>query len=260
MPKRFFVQHIRAVPQLDADQWSFCISDGVHTPLILSYRELIDLPAEQFEAAFACSAGGGLIGSAVWRGAALSDLLQRFAPAPPYAAAYSADGYSASYPFAVIERAYLVYEMDGAPLRPEHGFPARLIVPGCAGFKMPKWVQRIDLTAEHVPGFWEGRGAALDGAGHADANLLGAESLGGGLIRLHGMAISAAGDGTALEIRFDGGEWHPVACRHSGGWSAFEWQYAWQPAYAGDFLIELRINASEPRHKVIVRVPAEVIG
>jgi DMSO/TMAO reductase YedYZ molybdopterin-dependent catalytic subunit len=259
MSKRFFVQHLRTVPRLNADHWSFCLSDGIHTPLILSYQELIDLPSEQFKAAFACSAGRGLIGSASWRGAALSDLLRRFAPAHPYATAYSADGYSASYPLRLIERAFLVYEMDGAPLSPEHGFPARLIVPGCAGYKMPKWVQRIDLTAEHVPGFWEQRGASLDGAGQADASLLGAEPLGSGVIRLYGMALNAAGEGTALEIRFDGGEWYPVEHRVSGEQGASEWLYAWQPAYSGDFMVELRINGGEPRHKVIVRVSAEVI-
>ncbi|PJF27137.1 MAG: hypothetical protein CUN53_05190 [Phototrophicales bacterium] len=257
MSKSFFVQHIRAVPKLNADYWSFCISDGFHTPLILSYRELLALPATQFDAAFACAVGSGLIGSASWRGVPMSDLLNAFAPSYLYATAHSADGFSASYPLNVIRRAYLVYEMDGAPLSPEHGFPARLIVPGCVGYKMPKWVQRLDLTAEHVPGFWEQRGASLDGAGHADVNLIGAVWQGDGLIRLHGMAINALGAEMALEIRFDGDEWLRVERAVSHRNRAFEWHYTWQPPYAGDFLVELRIDSGKPQQKVILRVGLE---
>jgi hypothetical protein len=257
MSKSFFVQHIRAVPQLNADHWSFCISDGIHIPLIMSYRELLALPAIAFEAAFACGAGGGLIGTAAWRGVRLSGLLERFDSRNPYATAYSADGYSASYPLDVIERAYLVYEIDGAPLSPEHGFPARLIVPGCAGYKMPKWVQRIDLTAQHEPGFWEQRGASLHGAGQPDASLIGAIWQGDGLIRLHGMAINASGAEMALEIRFDGGAWLRVETGVSAENRAREWQYAWRPPYAGDFLVELRVDSGEPQLRTIVRVGLE---
>ncbi len=257
MSRTFFIQHIRAVPQLNADHWSFCISDGVHIPLILSYRELIALPATRFEASFACAAGSGLIASASWRGVSLGDLLERFGSSLPYATAYSADGYSASYPLALIERAYLIYEMDGAPLPPEHGFPARLIVPGCAGCKMPKWVQRLNLTAEHVPGFWEQRGAPLDSVGQADANLIGAVQQTDGMIRLHGMALNTSGAEMALEIRFDGGAWLRIELPSREQNRAFEWQYAWRPAYAGDFLVELRINAGEPQYKTILRVGLE---
>lgn len=259
MSKSFFVQHIRAVPQLNADHWSFCISDAVHTPLIMSYRELLVLPSVQFEAAFACVAGSGLIGSASWRGVPVGSLLETFGSSLPYATAYSADGYSASYPLALIENAYLVYEMDGALLTPEHGFPARLIVPGCAGHKMPKWVQRLDLTAEHIPGFWEQRGASLHGAGQPNANLIGAAALSDGLVRLHGMAINDPDAEMILEIRIDGGEWRQVGLSSQEVNRASEWQFIWQPAYAGDFLVELRINAGEPQQKTILRVLMEQV-
>jgi hypothetical protein len=108
-----------------------------------------------------------------------------------------------------------------------------------------------------MPGFWEQRGASLYGAGQPDVNLLNAEALNNGHVRLKGVAISTSGAEMSLEIRIDGGEWQRIELPIREENHASEWQFIWQPAYAGDFLVELRINMGEPQRKTILRVPME---
>ena len=55
-------------------------------------------------------------------------------------------------------RAWVAYEYDGQPLHPEHGGPARLLVPRLYFWKSAKWVRGLTLTAVDEPGFWEGYG------------------------------------------------------------------------------------------------------
>ena len=51
--------------------------------------------------------------------------------------------------------AMLAYEMDGRPLEREHGAPARVVIPEMYGYKNVKWVERIEVVAKAVDGFWE---------------------------------------------------------------------------------------------------------
>jgi DMSO/TMAO reductase YedYZ molybdopterin-dependent catalytic subunit len=55
-------------------------------------------------------------------------------------------------------KARVVYEYDGQPLEPEHGGPARVLVPRLYFWKSAKWVRGLTLTIEDEPGFWEGCG------------------------------------------------------------------------------------------------------
>ena len=52
----------------------------------------------------------------------------------------------------------LAYDMDGQPLRQEHGAPIRLVIPEMYGYKNVKWVERITVTRAPVDGYWEQRG------------------------------------------------------------------------------------------------------
>ena len=56
----------------------------------------------------------------------------------------------------------LAYEMDGKPLRREHGAPVRVVIPEMYGYKNVKWVERIELVAKPASGYWEQRGYDVD--------------------------------------------------------------------------------------------------
>jgi hypothetical protein len=82
-------------------------------------------------------------------------------PNGTWAAFTSRDGYTESLPMSTIQAApeiLVVYELDGVPLRVEHGFPARILIPGHYGMKSPKWLDRIDLVNHESGGYWEQQG------------------------------------------------------------------------------------------------------
>ena len=55
-------------------------------------------------------------------------------------------------------KAWVAYEFGGEPLEPEHGGPARLLVPHLYFWKSAKWVRGLELRNDDEPGFWEGYG------------------------------------------------------------------------------------------------------
>ena len=71
--------------------------------------------------------------------------------------AHSYGGYTTNLPLADLRdgKAWIVHQYDGRPLEPEHGGPARLLVPHLYFWKSAKWVNGLTLTAEDRPGFWE---------------------------------------------------------------------------------------------------------
>ena len=56
----------------------------------------------------------------------------------------------------------LAYEMDGKPMKREHGAPVRVVMPQMFGYKNVKWVERITLDKVAEPGYWEQRGYSTD--------------------------------------------------------------------------------------------------
>ena len=74
--------------------------------------------------------------------------------------AYSYGGYTTNLPLEDLldGRSYIAYEYEGEPLAPEHGGPARLLVPHLYLWKSAKWIRGIQLQIEDEPGFWESVG------------------------------------------------------------------------------------------------------
>ena len=74
-------------------------------------------------------------------------------------------GYTTNVPMEDLRggRAWVAFEFDGEPLDPEHGGPARLLVPHLYFWKSAKWVRGLTLMAEDAPGFWEQNGYNMHG-------------------------------------------------------------------------------------------------
>jgi len=86
------------------------------------------------------------------------------APAP-YVMAFCDGGYTTNLPTADLRegRGMIAYDYDGQPVPPEHGGPARLLVPQLYFWKSAKWVRGIRFMAVDRPGFWEGAGYHMRG-------------------------------------------------------------------------------------------------
>jgi DMSO/TMAO reductase YedYZ molybdopterin-dependent catalytic subunit len=155
-------------PALDAGAWTLRVHGLVERPFELSYPELLALGLEELDATLVCvhnPVGGHRIGTARWLGVPLARLLERAGvrPEADQLLARSVDGFSAGVPLTVLDedRAALVaVGMNGEPLPTEHGYPARLLVPGLWGADAnTKWLSELEVTTfAAVEDYWDRRG------------------------------------------------------------------------------------------------------
>lgn len=167
----FVLAHM-GVPKVDADEWSLTIDGLVRRPVTLDRAALAALPQTQIESFHQC-AGAPLrpdlpmrrVMNVVWGGVRLSDLLKRAGVLPQARFVWSygldsgsyeghtVDAYAKDLPLdRVAESVLVATELNGAPLPPEHGFPARLLVPGFYGTNSVKWLKRITLADRRADG------------------------------------------------------------------------------------------------------------
>ncbi len=255
----FFQQQIRSIPSVNANFWSFSIGGKVRRPLILSYADLLALPTRTLRCTITCAAQNSdqpLIGEAVWRGAAMQTLLDELEidPDAHYARISAADGYTTVLSLDALAQTLLVTAMDDAPLPPEHGYPARLIAPGLHGYKMPKWIERIELSTSPNGGFWEMRGGSLDGAASVKAAITGHEQAADGSVAFSGIAYAPAL--ISIEISIDGGGWMPVAFTPDDPHALTHWRIDWTPPGAGDYQVTVRASDGhgDAQHSLVVRI------
>ncbi|MER7660737.1 molybdopterin-dependent oxidoreductase [Streptomyces sp. NPDC096193] len=95
-----------------------------------------------------------------WRGVSLDVLLADVETAADFALVHSYGGYTTNLPLEDLldGKAWIVHDYDGQELAPEHGGPARLLVPHLYLWKSAKWVRAIELRLDDEPGFWESAG------------------------------------------------------------------------------------------------------
>ena len=146
-------------PRPDLDAWSFTIDGAVGAPTSWSWAELMALPAETITKDIHCVTKWSKLDT-TWRGVSVERLLENVSTEAAYLTAWSDGGYTTNLPVADVRdgKAWIAYEYDGQPLAPEHGGPARLLVPHLYFWKSAKWVRGLTLTVSDVPGFWEGYG------------------------------------------------------------------------------------------------------
>jgi DMSO/TMAO reductase YedYZ molybdopterin-dependent catalytic subunit len=260
----FFQQHIRAVPAVSAAHWSFSIGGSVRHPLILTLDDLQGFPSVEWTCAVACASPNPLLGQANWRGVPLATLLAELNidPEAQHARIYSADGYSSSLTLERLCAALLVYEMDGQPLTPDHGFPARLIAPGLYGYKMPKWVTHIRLSDVQTPGFWESRGWPEAGMVQPLASIRDAQPAPNGGLIISGVAYGGEQGVARVEVSLDDGDWTPAILTRGGDHEWSSWQVGWTSDYTGDVLCRVRAidtdgNIQPNPHAAILRILQE---
>jgi DMSO/TMAO reductase YedYZ molybdopterin-dependent catalytic subunit len=146
-------------PHVPMSEWTFTVTGAVDEVRTWTWDELLTLPAEEITTDIHCVTRWSKLGTE-WRGVSLDVLLDDVETAAGYVTAFCDGGYTTNLPLddVVDGQAWIVYEYDGEPLEPEHGGPARLLVPHLYLWKSAKWVRGLELTEDDQPGFWEGLG------------------------------------------------------------------------------------------------------
>ncbi|WP_156588797.1 molybdopterin-dependent oxidoreductase [Halorubrum sp. CBA1125] len=204
-------------PILDPEAWTLDVGGAVAEPYALAYDDLVghDASVEQTTTMVCISnrVGGDLIGTAHWTGVQLSDLVDAADPATDAAdvVTHAADGYSEAIPLDLVEREdiLIAYGMGDRTLATEHGFPARLLIPGRYGMKMTKWIDRIEVTGTDHEAYWEARGWDEEAVVNTMSYVRGAERDGDRVV-VGGVAFGGLETGieelSAVEVSVDDGE------------------------------------------------------
>ncbi|RLK52431.1 DMSO/TMAO reductase YedYZ molybdopterin-dependent catalytic subunit [Microbacterium telephonicum] len=209
------------VPQVDPADWSLRIHGMVEEEVVLSWEDVLALPLAESTTTLACvsnEVGGDLIGNAVWLGYPIRELLARARPTADadMVLSRSIDGFTASTPLQALtdERdAILAVGMNGEPLPVEHGFPARLVVPGLYGYvSATKWVTELEVTRfDRARAYWTDRGWSERGPIKLQSRIdVPRRSAPAGQAVIAGVAWQQHVGVAGVEVQIDDGPWRPA--------------------------------------------------
>lgn len=155
----FPVLSLGPTPRVDTDRWQFTISTEMGFKHQWSWQQMRALPEEKPTVDIHCVTKWSKLDTR-WRGISLDTLLDGIETQATHAMAHSHDGYTTNLPLTDLRggKAWLAYTFDGKPLSPEHGGPARLLVPHLYFWKSAKWIEKLTLLMRDEPGFWERNG------------------------------------------------------------------------------------------------------
>jgi DMSO/TMAO reductase YedYZ molybdopterin-dependent catalytic subunit len=150
-------------PRVPLDEWRFEIHGGAE-PRMWTWEELQALPREPVKCDIHCVTKWSKLDTE-WEGVSVDTLLDAVDHEAAYALAYCYGGYTTNLPLEDLTggKTWVAYAYGGEPLEPEHGGPARLLVPHLYFWKSAKWVRGLRLLDEDEPGFWEQNGYHLYG-------------------------------------------------------------------------------------------------
>ena len=146
-------------PRTPLDEWSLTISGAVDAPVSWTWEELLALPQETFTVDIHCVTKWSKL-QTTWTGVPVDTLLTDVTTEAEYVTAWSDGDYTTNVPLEDLTggQAWIAHTFEGEPLDPEHGGPARLVVPHLYFWKSAKWVRGLTLTVDDEPGFWEAAG------------------------------------------------------------------------------------------------------
>jgi DMSO/TMAO reductase YedYZ molybdopterin-dependent catalytic subunit len=153
-------------PRTPLDRWSFTLEGLVASPMRWTWDEFLKLPSQDFTVDISCVTKWTKLDTK-WRGVTVDTLLENVHvdDAGRYVMAFSDGEYTTNVPLAemVNGQAFIAYQFDDKPLAPEHGGPARLVVPHLYFWKSAKWVRGLRFIDRDEPGFWESLGYNMHG-------------------------------------------------------------------------------------------------
>jgi len=295
--EQFFVRDHTATPRIDVARWRLRLfgSGLKRGARRFSYDQLRNLPTRELVSFLECAGNGrsffasqqgtpapgtqwglGAIGVARWRGVPLAEVLERSGlrksavDVMPYGLdrEYVSNGVDYGHvrrPIPLekaLDDALLAFEMNGAELPPDHGFPVRLIVPGWVGVANVKWVGQIEVSDQPLFSLWNTQQYVLQGDAYPRKPVLtvqtvksawelatGTELRANTPVRLSGRAWSGTSPISHVDVSIDQGATWTRARLHgrrgAGTWTEFAYTFPAQPA--GDYELWARASDSGGR-------------
>jgi DMSO/TMAO reductase YedYZ molybdopterin-dependent catalytic subunit len=245
-----------SVPQIDPAGWSLRIHGMVDEERTYTYEELLrrdDLvEADITLTCVSNEVGGSLMSSGRWTGVPLQNLLAEVGVQPGADQLVGRDGrgFTTGFPVEVLDdgrTALLALLLNGEPLSPERGFPARTIVPGLYGYvSATKWIEEIELTTfAGFDQYWVERGwepvAPIKLQSRIDVPRPLQRIPAGQEIAVAGVAWHQTVGIEQVEIRVDDGEWQPVELAEELNLDTWrQWRFPWTPAEPGNYRLTVR--------------------
>ena len=240
-------------PSIAEQGWTLGVGGMVDRPMRLSLSDIRALAGSSEYVTMACisnGVGGGLMSTGSFTGVRLRDLVAMAGPRPQgtWVAFKARDGYSESLPMSLVQGApeiIVAYELNGVPLPMNHGFPARMIIPGHYGMKGPKWLESIDIVNQESGGYWEQQGWDRSAVVKTTARI-DVPSDGGlvklGVISLAGVAFAGTRGISKVEYSTDGGSsWNVAPFKAPlSNLTWVLWKVDWAPAREGAYEIKVR--------------------
>jgi DMSO/TMAO reductase YedYZ molybdopterin-dependent catalytic subunit len=160
------VLHYGLVPAVDTATWTFEVSGLVERPYSIMWDELLALPRHTVRCDIHCVTTWSRFDN-TFEGVAVRLLLERagVSPSARYCLVHAEQDFTTNLPLADLDRPdnLITLKHDGEWLTPEHGGPARLLVPHLYFWKSAKWVRGFELLEHDIPGFWEQNGYHMRG-------------------------------------------------------------------------------------------------
>ena len=239
-------------PNVDIDNWSFEIKGLVDTPMKFTYADLLALPQEERVVTLCCvsnEVGGDLIGNAVFRGVMLRDLLDRAGVRAGAEQVFSTslDGWTCGFPIEVAldgRDAMVAIGMNGETLPLEHGYPARLVVPGLYGYvSATKWLAEIKLTTwAQDEGYWVPRGWSALGPVKTQSRIdvPRTRKVKAGKQAIAGVAWAQHRGVEQVEVQIDDGAWQLATLAVDVSIDTWrQWLLEWEPT-PGKYTVRVR--------------------
>jgi len=146
------------IPEANPSVWKLRISGLVEKPSEYTLAQLEDLATVKYAKPFHCVTKWS-IADVEWTGVRLRDLLERSGVKNEarWVMFHCLDGYTAPVPLedAMHPDSIVALKINGEPLKPEQGYPARPFIPHLYGWKSAKWLSEIELLEAYVDGYWE---------------------------------------------------------------------------------------------------------
>jgi DMSO/TMAO reductase YedYZ molybdopterin-dependent catalytic subunit len=151
-------------PHTPLPQWTFAVTGEVDEVKRWTWEEFRSLPSETIQRDIHCVTTWSKLDTN-WEGVSVDTLLVGVETAADYAMAFCDGGYTTNLPLEDLTggKAWVAFGYDGQPLEPEHGGPARLLIPHLYFWKSAKWVRGLQLMKDDSPGFWETYGYHMYG-------------------------------------------------------------------------------------------------
>ncbi len=208
------------VPRPDIRTWRLRVTGLVDRPYELTYDELLAMPLHDQYVTIACvsnEVGGGLVGNALWTGVRLKELLERAGVQSDATQIVGRAGnFTAGFPtvwaLADEREALVAVAMNGEPLPADHGYPARLIVPGLYGYvSATKWLEEIELTRlEDFDAYWVPLGWSKEAPILTQSRIDVPQNrarVSVGTVPIAGVAWAPDRGISAVEVQVDEGDW-----------------------------------------------------